>query len=250
MNNLEHYLTKKISAKEIVSTPFPHFIIENFLPNDVLNKYLANFPKKSIIKNGVSTSKNRKNIMHEENSSEKFYIDNQSFVNISLDIENILLKHVSYKYKDFVDFDINELNKDLFIRRDICLAENGYKRSPHIDREYHFVINFLYLNDPYTDDSKGGELILHEFKDSYKNTNLCNDKFPEISSLKNIVSIKPKKNLFVSFLRNNNSYHSVPEMRKFENTRKFIFFGIDSRYDIWDKKDTRSEDRFKKFLSE
>ena len=46
MNNLEHYLTKKISAKEIVSTPFPHFIIEDFLPNDILNKYLANFPKK------------------------------------------------------------------------------------------------------------------------------------------------------------------------------------------------------------
>ena len=62
--------------------------------------------------------------------------------------------------------------------------------------------------------------------------------------------ISYKGNLFVSFLRNNNSYHSVPEMRKFKNTRKFIFFGIDSRYDIWDKKDTRSEDRFKKFLSE
>ena len=80
MNDFEHYLTKKISEKEVISTPFPHFIIENFLPKDILNKYLASFPQKNIKKNGVKTSKNRKNIMHKENSSEKFYMDNKLFV--------------------------------------------------------------------------------------------------------------------------------------------------------------------------
>ena len=68
--------------------------------------------------------------------------------------------------------------------------------------------------------------------------------------LKTEIEIKPEPGLLVSFLRQNNSWHSVKPMKNNIGERVFIFFGYDCKNDfkLWDKSFVESDERRHIFL--
>ena len=112
-----------------------------------------------------------------------------------------ITKKITYKKKT---------KNSCFLRFDISSASNGYRRNPHKDSDGTIIAFLIYLEDKSKIGGIGGDFII--------NDNLFNK----------IEVLEPKKNKAVFFLSNNNSFHSVSEMKLANGWRKFIYGGFTS----------------------
>ncbi|MDA7598996.1 2OG-Fe(II) oxygenase [Alphaproteobacteria bacterium] len=106
--------------------------------------------------------------------------------------------------------------KQLFLRIDISLSKEGYKREPHRDINERIIVFLLYLSD-LNEDTGGVLQFFKSYDESYP-------RQPNEEMLELITELKPQKNMFVAFESSLNSYHGVSLLKKDE--RLFIYGGF------------------------
>ena len=227
---------------QLRTNPYPYFIIDNALPEDLYNKLDSDFPDyEKIIKNnrGITT--------YEENTAYR-YNAAQSLIDedISEDWKNFISYHTSH---DFISelFDIfaepikqiykvgkdklpNKNNTGVrfrdksFFNTDCQFVINTPTSGetsviePHLDNPKEFYAALLYMKGN-EDTSAGGNLTTHAFKDkpSFYGKSRVREE-----NVKLIEEIDYKKNRLAVFLNTPLSIHGVTKRSKTESYRKYM----------------------------
>ena len=103
---------------------------------------------------------------------------------------------------------------------DASSAANGYKREIHRDSDQRIFVFLLYLNSPSCNDAaSGGDLCLHALAGDDL------DPLPQPHPDKTVIikEIKPEPGCLVIFENDLTSYHSVSEMKGFNDERFFVY---------------------------
>ena len=254
-----------------INTPYPILIIEDFFEEPFLQKIIEEFPsfdefikfKKTMVNRRFLSNENPEffDYIAKNKNWEEFYkvINSKKFYKKIL---NLLINNTSKEFQKFsslkykktlhkknkVIFNLSHYLRELtqiiprnllfnsfrkiakrimyrkksddscFLRFDISSASNGYNRKSHKDSDGTIIAFLIYLEDQSKIGGKGGEFII--------NDNLSNK----------IRVLNPKKNKAVFFLSNNDSFHSVSEMKLAFGWRKFVYGGFTSLDKlIWSK---------------
>jgi len=215
--------------KEVEVAPFPHFVVDGFLEEDLCERLNSSFPE---MPSTYSEMYGRKKLEKFRNITDKLgnsWQEFQEILNSQEFIYSLLRKFKPHLEDSLIDFNkpvkiynqrVNHgSHNDFYMYYDISEADVGYTREVHRDN-FNRLVNFLiYLNDPQI---KGGELVLFS---SDKNT-IHARQHPR--NVKEFCRIKPKMNRAVFFLSNNHSYHSVEKITECQVSRKFIYGSLTS----------------------
>jgi hypothetical protein len=107
---------------------------------------------------------------------------------------------------------------EVFIRMDIGVGEQGYKRTNHLDWRHRVCSLLLYFDEASETGMVGGSFRINELRDGTYQT---------------FAVVEPKNNLGILKLDNNMSYHSVDEITRIEGRRKTLYVAISSRGRVW-----------------
>lgn len=227
---------------QLRNKPFPYFIIDNALPDDLYQKLDNEFPDyEKIIKNDPVFSDFKENTAYRYNASQSL-ADNT----ISQDWINFISYHTSSKFTDEL-FEIfaqpikeiykvgkeglpNESNTGVrfkdnsFFMTDCQFVVNTPTTGettviePHLDNPKELYAALLYMKEP-DDDSTGGSLTTHAFKDQpsfYGKSRVREEKVNLIEE------IEYKPNRLAVFLNSPLSIHGVTKRSKTNYFRKYI----------------------------
>tara|TARA_R110001592_G_scaffold102631_3_gene289603 strand:- start:6429 stop:7172 length:744 start_codon:yes stop_codon:yes gene_type:complete len=203
----------------LVLEPYPHFIIENALPQDVYNQLEKEWPKEQLL----STEPLDQGICYRLKADE-------------------MLKpgKVSSLWKEFTEYhtsiefytQVQEVFADYIKDKDPTLGPRGWvdksatvwtdcqavmhepirttSRTPHIDNPREMYAGLLYM--PYADDtSTGGEFQIHDTKQDVKQVNITQGRQVLENDLgAPVVTVPYKRNTFVMFANTTpNAIHGV-----------------------------------------
>ena len=101
---------------------------------------------------------------------------------------------------------------------DFSKSPNGYKREIHRDSDSRTIVFLIYLNE-LKDNGSGGDLKLHQ----YKNSSSKVPSQPKEIDCDIIKTIPPKIGRLVTFLNSHDSLHSVSEMKNYDGYRYFLY---------------------------
>lgn len=216
-------MQKKIIKAKLFLSPYPYFVINNFLPKiylSDLNKILPSYKNlrgKDLLYQ--STSKTKKSIFP---NSKQFKILNKKklFSDLNLAFKNLQPILIKKFEKEIVNHTkIGLRNIKLSYHFSYSVMKKGYLKSPHIDRRDHLIHGIFY---PYSDHLNGGEILINELKKEKK----IYDIFPKKNDLKINKSFKVKNNFCIFILNVPWSYHSVREYSG-EKDRKYFYIAYD-----------------------
>jgi hypothetical protein len=224
-------IISKIEKAELYSFPFPHIYIEDFLPHNIYQELLVNFPtfEEKEFTNNVRLQYSMKDFW-EDPDKFKFYINfQQDYFNEAF--HNAIFE----KFKDYIDenlevklrnTNIKTKPKDNITYFDLQpgintpVTRSSSVRKPHIDSHTELFAGLLYLRDP-NDTSTGGDLELYSSNKKVKFNKIKEkkDEQDRIYFKKNEVlnpqDIKLEKtipyssNNFIFFLNSKQSIHGV-----------------------------------------
>jgi hypothetical protein len=121
---------------------------------------------------------------------------------------------------------------DLYSRFDIQQGGVGYDKAVHCDRPNRLVSMVIYFCDADDIGMKGGELSLHEHRETKPYQEY--ERHPHADNVRTIKTLKARDNLGLLFLCSNNSYHSVAGISALNSYRNFTYINISSRAErIW-----------------
>jgi len=235
----------------MISYPFPHFVIRNFLPDHTFRAIYDSYPGDDIFLDAKSSSKSRKIVEETDDKFQQILDANQNLRHLfdatqGKAFQEIILK----KYLNH----IKKLGGDLSTavispQMDITRATAGYTRSVHLDRTHHIVSSMLYLNSTKDIGGEGGDLCLHDIK---RNTNVF-DVFPKNEDCPIVKKIKTERNLYICWLGCHLGYHSIVPLTKTNGYRKSIYIAInDDINSVWKNQNIKvlSEERRQQFINE
>jgi hypothetical protein len=104
-------------------------------------------------------------------------------------------------------------------------AAGGYRDFVHLDWPRRIVGGILFFSDADEEGLEGGELGLYRDR-GFRNDRWCHD--PEL-----IRCFPPRHNTGVIFLNSNVGFHGPRAITKLEGRRRWLYFTISSRVDIW-----------------
>lgn len=256
-NNLS--LIQNYSKSNFYSTPVPHLVINNALPENLYNELLIQSPK-NLIKNNLENNTRgdifpdqiAENIEYElfykflefHRSPEFFYQLTNIFKN---DLEKIYPNIISNSKKIIDKNKIVKLNSEYIKRKDSMTFASFYgyntpvtKASsvigPHLDHFNKIFFGLYYLREP-EDNSIGGDLYLYKWKNNYSNYKKKNIIFTEkwdnmFSHSEPVKKIKYEKNTFVIVLNSINSLHAVSRREKTNHIRQFCYMSFAFNKDL------------------
>ena len=258
---LKMQLLSKIDKKALECFPFPHAVIDDFLPANLCNKLIETYPDIEAIdprakENNFRFLYNMKDSQKDERISKEWketleYLSSpESFYEISSFFKEELLKRYPSTFKS--EKQIKNLKVGIrgihsYLTKDVLLDAqvrgNTGDMNPscvqgaHIDAGIKIYSGLLYLR-PENDDTKGGDLEVRELtpKELYK----LSDKQKALKFYKSGAYIDPKytkinkrvpysKNTLFLFVNSLDSIHSVAERAPTKYTRKFIGFTAEMR---------------------
>jgi len=213
-------------SKIVISRPFPHMIVDNFLDSDLVSEVDRSFFSHSD-KSLRREMGGRYKLLREayQNNHKKYsqslkkivdVISSDEFAYDLLDafephiVQNFSLADTTFSLKD-------GYKKKYYIDYDISIGHNGYSREIHRDLPKRLIVFLIYVNDSQHD---GGELCLYDTKEG------SNKKQQNPSNVEKFVEICPERNKMVAFLSNDISYHSVNKIANCKTPRKFIYGAI------------------------
>ena len=222
---------------------FPYLIIDNALPIDLYDKLKSNFPNNKKIIGNNEYKENcvyRYNANHSLNDPEisnewKEFIKYHTSLNFINDVYGVFEESIKKIYKVeknklFNENGINEnsigvrFQKQNYFNLDCQFVINTPTSGgtsviePHLDNPIEFYAGLLYMKDD-DDDSIGGNLTTHTFKDKpsfYGKSRVREDKINLLEE------IEYKKNRLVMFLNSPYSIHGVTKRSKTNFYRKYI----------------------------
>jgi len=263
-------ILQKFSKKLYFQKPFPHFEIENCLPNkiyDALEKEYKLFEEYFSKYDDFNNNNVRLQICSDEffkidlfkkslwydfisyhtsldflkNIIEVFYEDlNKTYPNVDFNLEelkNCGLRNVSNnKTKNFVLDCQPGINTKVKKKRTV--------RGAHIDNPHELIGGLFYLK--HFNDNSGGDLELYE-----ANNKIVFHQKAEVYNLEDIKlfkTVKYKPNNVVFFLNSPVSIHSVTERNKSDYLRRLTNIIVERYIDGYNFKMPRKENILKKIL--
>lgn len=231
----------------IISQPYPILIQENFFDAELYKDLLKTFPHtskfgKAFRMHGELTFPDynyRKLLKNKSWNKLHNYIYSNQFVDKMLNYfsdeiklqKDILINVDDFEYKLEYEgrkinknYQINNVDKYLHTRMDIGYGIENYGQiggggGIHIDNYSRLFSILVYFCD--TSDFENGEFQVH---DANNNFNIVN-------------KIKPKHNLAVISIQNNEAYHSVNPVKKCKKPRYSLYISIYCKQNLWKKID-------------
>lgn len=228
---------------KILNEPYPILVQENFLEQEHYNELLKHFPKeedfeKPFRMHGELTypDKNYKKLLEKECWKKLHnYIYSKDFVDkilnyfknelntqqdLLIDINNLefVLEYEGRNIRK--TYNSNKKKNNIFTRLDIGYGKDRYGKKGggggiHIDNRSRLFSMLLYFCDD--NDFDNGEFQVHDYANNF-----------------NVVQkIKPKHNLAIISIQNNQAYHSVNPVTKCKNPRYALYLSIYSNNNIW-----------------
>jgi hypothetical protein len=115
---------------------------------------------------------------------------------------------------------------EIFTRVDFqSKAEGGYREFVHLDWARRVVGGILFFSDADEEGLEGGELALYRDR-GFRNDRWCHD--PEL-----VATFRPRHNFGVIFLNWNGAFHGPRAITKLRGRRRWLYYTISSRVDIW-----------------
>ncbi len=252
-------LLQNFNKSDFYSTPIPHIIINNALPEKLYNELLIQSPK-YLIKNNSSNNirgnffpdQIKQKIQHElfyrflnfHRSPEFFY----QCANVFKDDLEKIYPNIIKKTKKMIDNNkIIKFDSDSKKRKDCMTLSSSYSyntpvteassvRGPHIDHFDKIFFGLYYMKEP-EDNSIGGDLIFYKWKKNYSNYKKKNIIFTEkwsnmLSHSEEAKKIKYEKNTFVLALNSINSLHGVSKREKTNYIRQFCYISVAFNKDL------------------
>lgn len=121
------------------------------------------------------------------------------------------------------DYDPNSL----FVRFDLQASDGTHGlRTPHVDHLRRIVGGVIFLSDSHEEGITGGEFALW-LDENYRNDRRCHK--PKFAK-----SYPIQHNTAYFFLNCNNAFHGPLAITRIDGMRKWIYFSISSRRDVWE----------------
>ena len=115
---------------------------------------------------------------------------------------------------------------EVFTRLDFQSKGQGqYREFVHLDWARRIIGGILFFSDQEEERLVGGELALYRDK-AFRNDRWCHD--PEL-----LVQFPPRHNTGVIFLNSNTGFHGPRGIRKLEGRRRWLYYTISSKVDVW-----------------
>lgn len=200
-------ITQKIFNAKLNTEPFYYIHLEKIFDKTV-SKLIDNFPADKYFqkkKNYTKYDTKRRFLVLYDMYENYWFNSNfwKKFIkqNLHYDYKNALLeKFLPYIRKPF-SRELNFLN----LRIELSIDELGYKLDPHTDEPSRLITSLIYLNEKKVPQKKIGFNILRNKKNkfNYDGEHLDENEF------KKIKTIPFGRGNMLSFLRSDNSYHSV-----------------------------------------
>ena len=252
-------LLQNFNKSDFFSTPVPHIIINNAIPEKLYNELLIQSPKYLIKNNSNNNVRGdffpdqiKQKIQHKlfyrflefHRSPEFFYQCTNVFKD---DLENIYPNIISSSKKKIDKNKIVKLDSDSKKRKDSMTFTSLYSYNtpvtkassvvgPHIDHYDKIFFGLYYMKEP-EDNSIGGDLILYKWKNNYSNYKKKNIIFTEkwnnmLYHSEEAKKIKYEKNTFVLALNSINSLHGVSKREKTNHIRQFCYISVAFNKDL------------------
>jgi hypothetical protein len=115
---------------------------------------------------------------------------------------------------------------EVFTRLDFqSKGQGGYRDFVHLDWPRRIVGGILFFSDAAEEGLDGGELALYRDR-AFRNDRWCHD--PERTA-----AFAPRHNTGVIFLNSNTGFHGPTAIRRLRGRRRWLYFTISSRVDVW-----------------
>ena len=111
--------------------------------------------------------------------------------------------------------------QDLWARMDILQGWKDYVRGPHLDHRRRLLTILVYFTDAQAAGMVGGDLVLHEAQNGAPGAG--------------VEAISPRRNLMLAFPCSPRSYHSVSKILSEGAPRNFIQVQLSSSVDAWER---------------
>lgn len=116
--------------------------------------------------------------------------------------------------------------QEVFTRLDFqSKGAGGYRDFVHLDWARRIVGGILFFSDAAEEGLVGGELALYRDRD-FQDDRWCHD--PERTA-----AFAPRHNTGVIFLNSNRGFHGPTTIERCEGRRRWLYFTISSRVDVW-----------------
>jgi len=245
---------------EYFSDPIPHLYFSELVPNDVYEK--IKFPELEPTKNRRATrglfkgEKNYSDIISSDGWKDVY----QSFTDLKFVIEiiNIFSKDISKhncnlqldkihlidyveSYKEVLSTQIDKESDPnaLFLRFDFQAADKTYDKKVHCDHARRLFGGVLFFSDYREEKIEGGKFALYR-DEEFKEDRFCHK--PKI-----VKEFPVIHNTGVLFLNSNEGFHGATEITSIEGWRKWIYYSVSSKRNIWQSKPASTFSRaFKK----
>ena len=252
-------LLQNYNNSNFFSTPVPHLVINNALPEKLYNELLKQSPK-NLIKNNLENNSRgdifpdqiEKNIRYKlfyeflefHRSPEFFY----QFTNIFKDDLAKIYPNIISNSKKIIDKNkIVKLNSHSSKQKDSMTfsAFFGYNTpvtepssviGPHLDHFDKIFFGLYYMREP-EDNSTGGDLYLYKWKNNYSNYKKKKIIFTEkwdnmFSHSEAVKKIGYEKNTFILALNSIDSLHGVSRREKTDHIRQFCYISVAFNKDL------------------
>jgi hypothetical protein len=115
---------------------------------------------------------------------------------------------------------------EIFTRLDFqSKGAGGYREFVHLDWARRIVGGILFFSDADEEGLVGGETAFYRDR-AFRNDRWCHD--PELVAL-----FRPRHNTGMIFLNSNAGFHGPRRITALEGRRRWLYFTISSRVDIW-----------------
>ncbi len=220
--------------------PFPHVVIDDFLPPWIFQALEASFPSdETFDRAGKPTSRGRANF--QEGQPEFTNLLNQS--DAWAGFENAV--HSRWFQEALMSPFLETLGAHGCRWRPsygtsatlhVSKAGDAYQRSPHIDNRHRLVAGLLYFNSVADFAKRGGDFWLVDGRGLPEN--LRRQRFLEWEEVVDapVTKVSPAPNRFVAFLNTSEAYHAVDRLEAAGARRAFCYLALDgvtTESDLW-----------------
>jgi hypothetical protein len=229
-SDVKEYISKNIDISDKLDDPFEHCIVDNILPENIMEAIYLNWPLEVMVpipETGRTTKYVERKVMLFQPSFLEQLPEDKKFFWIELSKTLISTEIISSCYDKFrftLDKRIKHLGHLKNINSEMLLVSDSkdYAIGPHTDSRSRFISLLLYLSK----DIKYKDSGTCFYKPINKKTpvqDLRHHKFEDFSRIK---KIKYKPNRLVFFPRTDISYHGVEHIKIDNCDRRLIIINI------------------------
>jgi hypothetical protein len=232
--SLSRHIERSMSKAGVASDPFPHAVIDDFLPEALFDELKRNYPGEEEFEPGRTTNQSRQNFDSQNPKYEAFLTAHPAWAELASWIRSgegcqILVApfraHLARHGAVLRDTDRTKGQLD------ISRAGDGYVYNCHLERRDHIISGMLFMNEAFG--GSGGELLLYTHRQIRLGQTF--ETFPRDEDVEVVKRLTPRARQAVVFLNTSNAYHGVSPLLAPSEHQCFLYFAVDnfSNPEMW-----------------